>query len=531
MPLLLLGVMVGAVTPIQTAVNSRLRMAVGTPFRASLVSFTVGTLVTLVASLTLGPHPLLPASALAGPWWMWLAGLFGVIFMTGNILLLPKLGSLQTVMMPVLGQILMGLLIDEFGWFGSPQQPMTVARAIGAVLAVVGFALAIVVADLVYGGRLRPQRGVRRTEGPRADGGGDDGTGTGVQVPSRRAGCPRRYGCGAGIGMLCGMCSAVQTSILGRLGTELGSPIKASFVSFLVGLPDAAGDRAGSMTGGFGLHRAFGGGNPWWMWFGGFLGSLVVLTNSVLSPLLGTGLTVLVALLGQVIGGLLIDTFGWFAVARRRVGVVQIAGIVVAVAGIAVDPSGLAGSRAVIRATGRPAATGPASGPSADHGRPYNGSHLPSTRMADIKEDAMGHPDCVRRADTAPLNGTPTNSRGCWAPPAVPYVAVDDVSLVTADVIVVSRRGVRRRHAGLKRTMARLVNVTERIRRFPARGRPRRRGEPSTARHRGHRRTGRPGDPGQRRASARPSSTGSCRPPSRRTSNASTCAAASTTRR
>lgn len=333
MPLLLLGVMVGAVTPIQTAVNSRLRMAVGTPFRASLVSFTVGTLVTLVASLTLGPHPLLPASALAGPWWMWLAGLFGVIFMTGNILLLPKLGSLQTVMMPVLGQILMGLLIDEFGWFGSPQQPMTVARAIGAVLAAVGFALAIVVADLVYGGRLRPQRGVRRTEGPRTDGGGDDGTGTGVQVRRDERMSPAIW-LWRGIGMLCGMCSAVQTSILGRLGTELGSPIKASFVSFLVGLLTLlvivlVHDR------GFGLHRAFGGGNPWWMWFGGFLGSLVVLTNSVLSPLLGTGLTVLVALLGQVIGGLLIDTFGWFAVARRRVGVVQIAGIVVAVAGIA----------------------------------------------------------------------------------------------------------------------------------------------------------------------------------------------------
>lgn len=333
MPLLLLGVMVGAVTPIQTAVNSRLRMAVGTPFRASLVSFTVGTLVTLVASLTLGPHPLLPASALSGPWWMWLAGLFGVIFMTGNILLLPKLGSLQTVMMPVLGQILMGLLIDEFGWFGSPQQPMTVARAIGAVLAAVGFALAIVVADLVYGGRLRPQRGVRRTEGPRADGGGDDGAGTGVQVRRDERMSPAIW-LWHGIGMLCGMCSAVQTSILGRLGTELGSPIKASFVSFLVGLLTLlvivlVHDR------GFGLHRAFGGGNPWWMWFGGFLGSLVVLTNSVLSPLLGTGLTVLVALLGQVIGGLLIDTFGWFAVARRRVGVVQIAGIVVAVAGIA----------------------------------------------------------------------------------------------------------------------------------------------------------------------------------------------------
>ena len=141
MPLLLLGVMVGAVTPIQTAVNSRLRIAVGTPFRASLVSFTVGTLVTLVASLTLGPHPLLPASALAGPWWMWLAGLFGVIFMTGNILLLPKLGSLQTVMMPVLGQILMGLLIDTFGWFAVARRRVGVVQIAGIVVAVAGIAL------------------------------------------------------------------------------------------------------------------------------------------------------------------------------------------------------------------------------------------------------------------------------------------------------------------------------------------------------------------------------------------------------
>lgn len=307
MPLLLLGVVVGAVTPIQTAINTRLRMAVGTPFRASLVSFTIGLLSMFAASLVLGPYPLVPASALSGPWWMWLAGLFGVIFMTGNVLLLPKLGSLQTVMMPVLGQILMGLLIDEFGWFGGQRHPMTMLRAAGAALAVAGFVLAIVVADLVRGG------GTRRRDGGR---------------PTPAMWLWR------GLGVLCGMSSAVQTSMLGRLGTELGSPIKASFVSFLVGFASLLAivlihDR------GLGLRGAAGGGNPWWMWIGGFLGATVVLTNSVLSPLLGTGLTVLVALLGQVIGGLLIDTFGWFAVAKRRVGVVQVVGIIVAVAGIA----------------------------------------------------------------------------------------------------------------------------------------------------------------------------------------------------
>ncbi|WP_033507688.1 flavodoxin domain-containing protein [Bifidobacterium pullorum] len=86
--------------------------------------------------------------------------------------------------------------------------------------------------------------------------------------------------------------------------------------------------------------------------------------------------------------------------------------------------------------------------------------------MADIKEDAMDtlivyggrYGTTERYADElARLLGTA----------AVPYVAVDDVSLVTADVIVylgaVFAGGV----PGLKRTMARLVNVTERIRRFP----------------------------------------------------------------
>ena len=141
-----LGVLTGIVTPLQTVVNARLRGTLGTPFRASLVSFTVGLAATTIAALLLGPYPLVPESALHGPWWMWFAGLFGVIFMTGNILLLPRLGSLQTVLMPVLGQITMGLLIDQFGWLGNPRHPMTMARAAGLVLAVLGVLLAVAAA-------------------------------------------------------------------------------------------------------------------------------------------------------------------------------------------------------------------------------------------------------------------------------------------------------------------------------------------------------------------------------------------------
>lgn len=93
----LLGIFSGLITPVQTAVNTRLGRSIGSPLRASLVSFSVGLIAMLTLTLLLGPYPLIPATAANGPWWMWFAGVFGVTFLTGNVLLLPKLGSLKTV--------------------------------------------------------------------------------------------------------------------------------------------------------------------------------------------------------------------------------------------------------------------------------------------------------------------------------------------------------------------------------------------------------------------------------------------------
>lgn len=299
-----LGVLTGIVTPLQTVVNARLRGTLGTPFRASLVSFTVGLAATTIAALLLGPYPLVPESALHGPWWMWFAGLFGVIFMTGNILPLPRLGSLQTVLMPVLGQITMGLLIDQFGWLGNPRHPMTMARAAGLVLAVLSVLLAVAAADAktLFGGPnpsgsrhgavRTPRNAVRgHVAPPPADGRSTNRT----RSPS--------IWLWRGLSILCGMSLAVQAAMLGRLGTALGSPIKASVVSFILGFVLLCAVVV-FRDHGLDLGKAIRGHNPPWMWIGGLLGAVVVLMISWLSPQLGTGLTVLVVLIGQVTGGL-----------------------------------------------------------------------------------------------------------------------------------------------------------------------------------------------------------------------------------
>lgn len=320
----LLGIFSGLITPVQTAVNTRLGRSIGSPLRASLVSFSVGLIAMLTLTLLLGPYPLIPATAANGPWWMWFAGVFGVTFLTGNVLLLPKLGSLKTVIMPVTGQIVMGLLIDAFGWFGTTAQPISPLRIAGAAITLVGFLLAVAGPNL----RLRPA--IDRPAGGSENSGDSEKSetdGKSVHVPGSAT---VLWSC-AGIAF--GMCSAVQTALLGKLGVALGSPVKASLASFAVGLISLAivvafVDRT------YSLGDALKKGNPWWMWVGGLLGATLVMCNAYLSAHIGTGMTVMLVLLGQVGGGLLVDRFGLLGVPRKPVAGIQYVGVLVAIVGI-----------------------------------------------------------------------------------------------------------------------------------------------------------------------------------------------------
>lgn len=306
----LFGIIGGGCTPVQTAVNSRLRRAVGSPFKASMVSFAVGTIALLAIVLAAGPYPLIPASVLGQPWWIWIPGLFGVYFLTGNVVAMPHLGSLQTVAMPVIGQILAGLAIDAFGWFGAARHPLTPLRAAGALLVAAGFLMAVVLAN----------------RGTGSDRSGSAGVPVVRQSPA--IWLWRLFAVSMGVS------SAVQTAILGRLGTALGSPLKASLASFLLGFA-AMAVVVGLVDRNYDLRGGFGAGQPRWMWLGGLLGATVVLTNAALAPRLGTGLTVVVVLIGQVAGGVLIDHFGWLEVPRRPVSALKVIGLLVAFAGVA----------------------------------------------------------------------------------------------------------------------------------------------------------------------------------------------------
>lgn len=274
---LVLAMLVGAIVPVQTAINTRLRISVGSPIAATFLSFVVAAVVSSVMAL-LATGELVPnlTVATAQPWWAWLGGFMGVMFIAGNIVLFPKLGPVQTVILPILGQAIMGLLIDRFGLFQSPRVAVGALRLVGALIVVLGIAMVLEV------GRSPASRG----------------TADGPALWLLR-----------GFGVLMGMGSATQTAANGHLGRALSSPVQAGQISLVVGLLLLFAMSVLLS----GPRRALASGvapGPWWMWLGGVLGAFFVFGGAALSPILGTGTTVIAALVGNILCGQVLESLG-----------------------------------------------------------------------------------------------------------------------------------------------------------------------------------------------------------------------------
>jgi transporter family-2 protein len=97
----------GAATALQAPINARLATAVGSAVNAALVSFAVGTVALVGLALILQVRPDM-AAARALPWYAWIGGLCGVIFVIAATWGVPRLGVAMTITLMVAGQLVLG---------------------------------------------------------------------------------------------------------------------------------------------------------------------------------------------------------------------------------------------------------------------------------------------------------------------------------------------------------------------------------------------------------------------------------------
>jgi len=131
----------GAFLPLQAGVNAELSRWVGSPIRASFVSFAVGTLALALVTLAAFRGWPTPAKLADVPWWAWVGGLLGAFYVFGSIVTSPRLGAVAFVAIIVAGQSVASLILDHFGWVGFDEHPISAGRIVGLLLLGVGVAL------------------------------------------------------------------------------------------------------------------------------------------------------------------------------------------------------------------------------------------------------------------------------------------------------------------------------------------------------------------------------------------------------
>lgn len=257
--------------PVQSRINGALGTRLGDPVAASLVSFTVGFIVLVLASLLL---PRARAGALAipralgerrFPLWYLAAGCVGAFVVISQTMTVPLLGVALFTVSIVTGQSLGSLLVDAIGFGPGKRRRISPLRALGVGLAIAGVIWAV---------------------SPRL---ASAGSLAGLLLPMA-------------VPLVVGFLMAFQSAANGVQAQAYGTPVAATLVNFLAGgillavlllvrLPVA------------GLPESLPG--QWWYYLGGPLGCVFLGISAFLVKHLGVLLTGLGMIGGQLVGSLL----------------------------------------------------------------------------------------------------------------------------------------------------------------------------------------------------------------------------------
>lgn len=140
--LMVVTFIVGAIIPIQAVLNARLGKQTLGPLMGALLSFLTGAVILIILNMAIHGSAMFNTRTYAtGPWYIWLGGVIGAIFVAYITWVNQQQGMALTFALVVAGQIFISLLVDHYGLFGSVVRTITLEKIIGAVLIIGGIIL------------------------------------------------------------------------------------------------------------------------------------------------------------------------------------------------------------------------------------------------------------------------------------------------------------------------------------------------------------------------------------------------------
>ena len=138
--ILLIGLAGGIAVGLQSPLASMMSQRLGT-LESVFIVHAGGALIALIPLLVYGGGKL--GQWRSVPWYALLAGVFGIVVIGAISYMIPRIGVAGSIITVVAGQLLVGTILDQFGWLGAMQRPLDATRLLGLAVVLIGVWLTV----------------------------------------------------------------------------------------------------------------------------------------------------------------------------------------------------------------------------------------------------------------------------------------------------------------------------------------------------------------------------------------------------
>lgn len=133
--LMILFTLIGGITlSAQSSINGTFSRKAGT-IETTFLTFLTGTMFLTIFILFFGSGNVL--ALFEAPRWQLSAAFLGTMYLLLTVMAVPKIGVIATTIAGIAGQLVIGVIIDHFGWFGSLVIPLDTKRSFALLFMII----------------------------------------------------------------------------------------------------------------------------------------------------------------------------------------------------------------------------------------------------------------------------------------------------------------------------------------------------------------------------------------------------------
>jgi len=137
--IILIGLVGGVAVGLQSPMASMLTQRLGI-FESVFIVHLGGAIIALIPMLIYGSKL---GQWRSVPWYTLGAGAFGLVVIAAISYMIPRVGVAASIITIVAGQLLVGTILDHFGWLGASARPLDLTRSIGLAVVLFGVWLTV----------------------------------------------------------------------------------------------------------------------------------------------------------------------------------------------------------------------------------------------------------------------------------------------------------------------------------------------------------------------------------------------------